>query len=117
MKTKERSERCEELLLAALEAIRNQLDINWTNAHQEPFKGSFDDPFENTGASWENETFSVRAYDWGNGNSDPNFRWQNVSVWWYKRLERELSWKVDGKGGLTPDLINTMLNSCIRPLR
>lgn len=72
------------ILVAVLREIEQRLDY----VGPEEDRGS---PFQNSGLSFECDTFSVRAYYWGDDPAEqdkPNFVWQNVKVWWYKRLGR-----------------------------
>jgi len=49
----------------------------------------YDNPFNNTGAGFKNDTFEVQAYNW-NEESDQkfNFKWKDFEVSWYKYLGR-----------------------------
>jgi hypothetical protein len=115
---------CPEWLQAFLEHIEAELDRVMWNKNQEEYQS----PFQNTGNSFQNDTFLVRAYDWGwdfnldsGGSGLPstpapqpvNFKWKDVDVRWYKHLSRmpELNREV------TPDEGIEMMDECIASLR
>lgn len=83
--------------------------LYWNKNQSEP-----DSPFDNTGAVYSNDTFSVKAYDWSEkGNADPNFEYEGLKVWWYKYCTRGLTYK----GIVTADFLQKMLKDCIESMR
>ena len=95
--------------------IETEMDrLYWNKNHKEP-----DSPFSNTGARYENNTFSVHAYDWNETNED-NFVYNNpdgeLKVCWYKYLGRGMNATFTGKE-LTLDFLADMVNQCIKSLR
>ena len=113
MGEKRKNDEVRELLTAALEAIRKRLGTYYWNQNQK----QIDDPFGNTGAKWENGTFSAAAYDWSEeGNTEPNFQYEDLKVWWYKYLGRGMAWELEDGRELTPDDISCMLYECLLSL-
>jgi hypothetical protein len=110
--------KCPEWLEAFLEHIETELERVMWNKNQKEYQS----PFRNTGNSFENDVFLVRAYDWGWDYADTlhipapvNFLWKTgqLEVRWYKHLGRlpELNREV------TPDEGIQMLDECIASLR
>lgn len=99
-----------EIWVAALSAIREELDrIMWNREQRE-----YSSPFGNTGSSFECPTFRVEAYDWDDEREQPfNFKWRNVEISWYKYLGRGMSANVE----LSPDLAAEMLTDCLIAVR
>lgn len=99
------------LLIAALEAIGEELHRVMGNIHQEDFSS----PFSNTGDSFkEIEEFQVDAYSWNEEYEQPwNFKWKDIEVSWYKYLGRGTSVNRD----ISASEISTMLDACIDALQ
>lgn len=78
------------LIIAILDLIRENLDIAYWNKNQT----QMDSPFDNTGATYSNDTFTVRAYDWdlvidSEKEELPNFNYKDIFyVHWYKYMGR-----------------------------
>ncbi len=102
--------RYESLLKACLGFIESEMSRLYWNKYQK----SMDSPFINTGEHYQNEVFSAKAYDW-NDNSDPNFEYKGLKLWWYKHYCRGLTGTIEG--ALTAEFLADMLNTCIRALR
>jgi SRSO17 transposase len=49
----------------------------------EKYQKIIENPFEDTGTTYQNKTFTVRAYKKDN-NKEPNFETENIKVWWHK---------------------------------
>ena len=99
-----------ELLIAALESIRRELQRIYWNNHQEEIQ----DPFGNTGGEYKNNTFCVYAYDWNEDNEQSyNFKWKDVEISWYKYLGRGTSVNQN----MSPNKINEMLEDCLQSIR
>ena len=98
------------LLIAALDAIDNELDRIMWNIHQV----IYDSPFSNTGNSFkELDMFQVEAYSWDENYEQPwNFKWKDIEVSWYKHSRRGTS--VNRK--VAPAEIAEMLEDCLRAL-
>lgn len=99
------------LLIAALEAIRHELDRVMWNINQR----EYDSPFGNTGNSFECDEFEVHAYDWNEDNvQDYNFKYGDgtIKVCWYKYFGRGTSVNRE----LTNDEIASMLDGCLYEL-
>ena len=93
------------LITAALNMIKSELDrINY-NHHQKEMPS----PFDNTGVSYKNDTFSVSAYNWV-GNIKPNFEYEDLRVWWYKHNNRGVYAECGHE--LTFDDLNQMIKKC-----
>lgn len=99
---------CPEYVVALIREIARQVGILEWNRTQEDFAC----PTDNTGSRWENDTFSLRAYYWGDDEEEasiPNFKCGDIEVEWYKRL---------GRGTtinrlITPDEAVAMFDRCI----
>jgi hypothetical protein len=94
------------ILVAVLREIDNGLGLV---AESVDDAGS---PFQNTCLSFECDTFTVRSCYWGDDPEEqakPNFVWQNVKVWWYKRLGRDT--RVNREIG--PVEANALLLDCL----
>lgn len=102
----------ENLLLAALGFISEELDRIMWNKNQEEYNS----PFQNYGnvEGYKNDTFEVHAYDWSDEPKyDFNFKYKNIEISWYKYYTRGLFTEAD----LTPEIISKMLTDCIESLR
>lgn len=98
-----------EVLKAAILMISRELKRVMWNIHQK----ELDSPFENTGASWECDTFAVEAYSWDDKYEQPyNFKYKDIEVSWYKYFGRGMS----VNRNVTPDEVSTMLNDCLDAL-
>lgn len=89
---------------AALEAVRNTLDIVMWNIHQKKYAS----PFGNTGNSFKCDVFEARAYDWSEEEQSFNFKWRDVEISWYKYHGRGMS----ANKKLSADLAAEMLEEC-----
>lgn len=99
-----------ELLIAALNAIREELErVHWNNNQEQ-----IQDPFGNTGGTYMNPTFKVEAYSWDEETPQPfNFKWKDFELSWYKYIGRGTSINREIK----PDEINEMLEECLSSIR
>lgn len=100
----------ENLIIAALQMISDELDIAMWNKTQE----NYNSPFSNTGNNFKNDTFEVRAYYWGADEEEmkkPNFKYKNIEISWYKYLGRGMDIP-----DITYDELDIMLNDCLRSL-
>lgn len=94
-----------ELACAAIEYLESEISRLYWNKNQEQWKSAF----RNTGNSYKSSVFSVEAYDWSD-EEDGIFKWRDIEISWYKNFGRgTYSNKV-----LTPDLINEMLEDCLK---
>ena len=100
---------------ASLDLIRKEMDRLYWNKYQKEMVS----PFDNTGEKYINDTFVVRAYDWGeDGNSYPNFQYKRLDVFWYKYSCRGLeAWFSGDFSEFTIDFLVDMLNDCLLSLR
>lgn len=102
---------CPEILDAALEFIRHDLQRILWNLRQEA-----SDPFSNSGASFRCDIFTVFAYSWNDQVPQPwNFKHQptGLEVSWYKYCGRGMSINRE----TSPDEIASVLRSCLQALR
>lgn len=98
-----------ELLIAALNSIREELSrVYWNNNQVE-----IDDPFDNTCGKYKNETFEVEAYSWGEKKQPYNFKRKDLEISWYKSLGRGTS----TNRYISPYEIDEMLEDCLRSIR
>ena len=94
-----------ELACAAIEYLESEISRLYWNKNQEQWESAF----RNTGNSYKSSVFSVEAYDWSD-EEDGTFKWRDIEISWYKNFGRgTYSNKV-----LTPDLINEMLEDCLK---
>ena len=99
-----------EIIRAALNVIRDELDRLYWNKNQKDINS----PFDNTGETYSNKAFVVRAYSWEDNNL-PNFEYKDLRCYWYKHSNRGLSAVCGHK--LTYEDIETMINVCCDALR
>lgn len=100
----------EELVVSALRAIEESLDIYMWNKTQE----GYESPFGNTGNFFKNDVFEVNAYYWGDDEEEmkkSNFKYKNIEISWYKYLGRGMD-----ISEMTYEELNEMLNDCIKSL-
>lgn len=105
----------DELIMAVLDRIENELDRCYWNKNQK----EMDSPFKNTGSTYKNKVFSVRAYNWIDDQDDiPNFDSKFLKCWWYKHSHRGLLYAIDfnsDKDNL-PELAR-FLDECINAIK
>lgn len=104
----------EQLLISVFDRIESELLRLYDNKYQKPM----DSPFRNTGNEYSNNTFSVRAYYWGDDEEcqcKPNFKYKDFEAYWYKHSHRGLSFKRKNKK-VTAEYLNTMLTNCLKSL-
>lgn len=101
----------EDLIVAILEYIEKEMARQYWNAHQK----EIDSPFRNTGATFSNDVFTVRAYNW-DGNYKPNFEYKGLKIYWYKYLGRGIELNYDDINyddkGVTLEFLIKMLKDC-----
>lgn len=98
------------VIIAALNRIRNEMDRLYWNKNQKEMIS----PFDNSGETYQNDTFTVRAYDW-NDNILPNFEYKDLRVTWYKHSNRGVYACCDHK--LTFNDIETMIQECFDSMK
>lgn len=99
------------LMHAILKTIRDELDRLYWNKYQE----EMDSPFDNTGASYANPTFTVRAYSWEEDDDQPNFECGPVRVYWYKHEGRDNI--IETRRGFdSPAIYAIVLDKCLEAL-
>lgn len=103
------SEKEKDLIVVILQAIESELSRLYFNKNQEEIRS----PFSNTGETYENDTFIVRAYNWDD-NEEPNFEYKGLNAWWYKHLGRGDAIELDKP--LTLDFVLNMLQDCMKAL-
>lgn len=108
----------EYLVQAVLDRIDAEMKRLYWNLHQE----DMDSPFENTGNSYVNDTFSVHAYYWGDDESValyPNFRYKDFECYWYKHSHRGLVWSYKGERNVEvpSGYLAQMLDDCFMSMR
>ena len=96
--------------------IRAELDRLYWNKNQEEMVS----PFDNTGESYSNPTFTIRAYDWNLDGEDeneipPNFEYKGFKLWWYKHIGRGMTAKCDEI--VDAEYIFNMHNECKEALK
>lgn len=102
------------LIKAVLNEIRKELDRLYWNKYQKEMNS----PFDNTGETYSNNTFTVRAYYWGDNEeeaSQPNFEYKDFCVYWYKHNNRGVE-IVYGKP-ITAEFLSEMLDDCFDAMR
>lgn len=102
------------ILQACLDKINAEMCRLYWNEYQDEYQS----PFLNTGNNYENDTFAVRAYYWGdieNLMKLPNFKYKDLIVRWYKHSKRCTEATKDTE--LTLDFLADMVNDCITSLR
>lgn len=96
---------CPNIVVSILDSIETNLIL------AKKLTGS--SPFNNTGATFENDTFKVRAYQWDfNPLQDWNFKYKNIEIRWYKHLNRS----PEINGGYTHKEMVRMYLDCINSI-
>lgn len=97
---------------AVLNMIRSELDrMYWNTNHEEMVS-----PFDNTGATeFKTDVFTLRSYNWGDGNDKPNFETDKLRVYWYKHNNRGIVAYVP-EGSHAEDALFEALNDSIKSL-
>ena len=99
------------LVEAALVLIDGEMRRTYWNKKQRELNS----PFSNTGSSYSNPTFTVRAYEWDEeAEWKPNFEYKGLKVEWYKYLGRGMIVECDHE--ITARFLADMLNDCIQSL-
>lgn len=104
------------LIESVLDKIENEMRRLYWNKNQK----NLESPFQNTGAVYSNDTFTVRAYNWSDdGNELPNFEYKDLKVWWYKHSHRGLSWEYNHEKNTLPPsyFLEDMIGDCITSLQ
>ncbi len=97
------------LLIASLDAIKEELARVYWNKHQK----QIEDPFGNYAGKYKNDIFEVESYSWNDEVEQPyNFKYKDIEISWYKYLGRGTSVNKE----LLPQEINDMLNDCLNSL-
>ena len=104
---------CPTYIVALLEHLDYELTRIMENRTQEDYPS----PFQNTGNTYKNDTFEVRAYDWSIDIDDsimplPNFKCGDIEIEWYKYLGRGM-W-INRK--ISPTEAIEMFNKCLESL-
>jgi hypothetical protein len=102
---------CPELLIAALRYLDEEIHRVENNAGRR-----YHSAVDNTGGEFANDTFSIRAYYWGEDEATgalPNFKCGDVEVRWYKWLGRGTS----ANRPVTPDEIADLFSRCLASVR
>lgn len=104
----------DKLVQSVLEKIESEMERLYWNSHQEEMRS----PFRNTGEEYNNDTFSVFAYYWGDDEREmrkPNFVYKGFCARWYKHVGRGLIWTCNEE--LTINYLDKMLNDCIESMQ
>lgn len=102
------------LIKAVLNEIRKELDRLYWNKYQRVMQS----PFDNTGNTYSNDVFTVRAYYWGDDCGEalkPNFEYKDFRVYWYKHSNRGVGIKYDKP--ITAEFLSQMLDDCFAAMR
>lgn len=107
------NEKYELLISAILDKIESELSRCYWNKYQKEMLS----PFKNTGEIYSNNTFTVRAFYWGEDEEYanlPNFEYEGLEVRWYKHSGRGLTWRYKGgvQAAIPADFLATMLKKC-----
>lgn len=104
----------EKLIEAIMDKIEYEMSRLYWNNNQERMNS----PFQNTGEVYQNDTFTVRAYYWGDDeyvSKLPNFEYKNFKCWWYKHSHRGLYWSYYDDD-IPTSFLTTMLDECYKSL-
>ena len=103
------------LIVGALDLIREELDrLYWNKYHKE-----MNSPFDNSGETYSNDTFTVKAYNWvDNNDGSPNFNYKNIfHVYWYKYSGRGVDVYYDEKYDFDIIFLADIVNDCFEAMR
>lgn len=96
---------------AMLDFIEKELSREYWNLYQKEIES----PFSNTGNTYNNDYFIVRAYNWDEDLSEFNFETDKMKVSWYKHSNRGV--QVYFKEGAKPyKTISTTLSKCVKSI-
>ena len=110
--------RIEEKYIPVIEACLGKINDEMCRLYWNKYQTEYYSPFFNTGNSYRNDTFQVRAYYWGSNENMitwPNFSYKDMEVHWYKHFGRGMTVKKNGE--LTLDFLAEMVEDCIASLR
>lgn len=100
----------EEILEASLLMISKEWDRVMWNINQK----EIDNPFSNSNAKWECDTFKIEAYSWNDEYEQLyNFKYKNIEVSWYKYFGRGMSVNKE----VACNEVQKMLVDCLNALR
>lgn len=96
---------------AMLDFIEKELSREYWNLYQKEIES----PFGNTGNTYSNDYFTVRAYNWNEDLSEFNFETDKMKVSWYKHSNRCV--QVYFKEGVKPyKTIAATLSNCVKSI-
>ena len=109
------------VLQAVLDRLESEMERLYWNKNQKEMLS----PFRNTGEMYKNDTFKIRAYRWDDDKeedaefNDGNFVYGDLTVWWYKHIDRGLEYTLgrEWNKGLTLEFLEQMLEDCIESLQ
>jgi hypothetical protein len=97
---------------AILNMVRSELDREFWNANQKEMTS----PFDNTGApEFKTDVFTLRSYDWCDGNEKPNFETDKLQIFWYKHSNRGIVAYVP-EGAHAEDILFEAMNDAIKSI-
>lgn len=106
-----------ELIKAVLDRIDMELSRCYWNKNQK----TLNSPFQNTGETYSNYLFTVRAYNWNDEDENiPNFESKFLKCWWYKHSHRGLEYKIRWDTECGYDTLHQLayfLNECLDSIR
>lgn len=101
---------CPYWFVVLLSELGNQLERVMHNMGEK----YYDNPFENTANSFENNIFKVQAYSWNDDEVQPyNFKCDNVKVSWYKYLGRDTTINEEYDVEFLVNIFNKCLDSIL----
>lgn len=107
----------DELIKAVLDRIDNELDRCYWNKNQK----NINSPFQNTGETYSNDVFTVRAYSWNDDEElKPNFESKFLECSWYKHSHRGLNYNIKYNARSEENELEQLanfLNDCIKAIR
>ena len=102
------------IVVDVLRGIERELERCYWNKHHKEFNS----PFRNTSEEYTNNTFTIRAYYWGDDEElmhKPNFQYKGLKVYWYKYCPRGCVAECDQE--VTMKYLVQMHEDCVRAIR
>lgn len=69
-------------------ALLNDLDEEIARCYWNKNQKKWESPLQNTGNQYINDTFELKAYDWGAEMNQYNFKYNDLEIYWYKHALR-----------------------------
>lgn len=108
---------CPRYIEAFLLYLQEEMSRCFWNKFQEEWDDAecgYSNPWTNSGnvEGFDNGTFEVHAYDWGDEEQEYNFKFEDIEISWYKYFGRGMAINKE----ITPERAIEMLEGCLNSL-